>query len=209
MSTFRSSIRKLTEHLTSEDVQSMRFLCESAIPTGRLEKTHDALTLFQALEEHGKLSANNLYFLNSLLEGIGKAHLMRLLTEEVQSLPSSRAVPVHTEPLDYRGILNHVATKLTERDIREMLYLFQDLNAPRMHETLGNDAREFVLHLERRQIIAPDNLNKLKWGLNEVGRVDLAQFIAECDIYPSFEPRTFLGHQNTGSQGTVPPARGM
>ena len=206
MSTFRSSIRKLTEHLTSEDVQSMS---ESAISTGRLEKTHDALTLFQALEEHGKLSANNLYFLNSLLEGIGKAHLMRLLTEEVQSLPSSRAVPVYTEPLDYRGILNHVATKLTERDIREMLYLFQDLNAPRMHETLGNDAREFVLHLERRQIIAPDNLNKLKWGLNEVGRVDLAQFIAECDIYPSFEPRTFLGHQNTGSQGTVPPARGM
>ena len=101
MSTFRSAIRKLTEHLTSEDVQSMRFLCESAIPTGRLEKTHDALTLFQALEEHGKLSANNLYFLNSLLEGINKTHLMSLLTEEVQKPPfiSRRPCPYRTTGL--------------------------------------------------------------------------------------------------------------
>ena len=210
MATFRSAVRKLTEHLTSDDVGSMKFLCQGAIPTGRLERVQDALTLFQTLEEHGKLSANNLYFINSLLDGIGKVHLMRVLTEEGQSVPSSHAPPAHAEPLDYRAILNHIATRLTEQDIKQMLYLFQGLNAPHLQEKLGKDAREFLLHLERRQIIAPGSLNRLRWGLGEVGRVDLAQFIDECDIFhrQSFGTSIFLGHQSTTPQGNVPVARG-
>ena len=211
MSKFRCAVRKLTEHLTNEDVEGMKFLCEGAIPTGRLEAAHDALTLFRTLEEHDRLSPNNLYFLNSLLDGIGKIQLMAVLTEEAQSLPSSsRAPPARAEPLDYRAILNHIATRLTEGDIKQILYLFPELNAPRMHEALGGNAREFLLHLERRQIIAPESLEKLRWGLNEVGRVDLAQFIDECDIIhrQSFGRTIFLGHQNTAPQGNFTPTRG-
>ena len=211
MSKFRSAVRKLTEHLTNEDVEGMKFLCEGVIPTGRLETVHDALTLFQTLEEHDRLSANNLYFLNSLLDGIGKIQLMTVLTEEIESLPSSsRAPPVRAEPLDYRAILNHIATRLTEGDIKQILYLFPELNAPRIHEALGGNAREFLLILERRQIIAPENLEKLRWALNEVGRVDLARFIDECDIIhqQSFGRSIFGGHQNTPPQRNIPPTRG-
>lgn len=210
MSTFRSAVRNLTDHLTSDDVVSMKFICEGTIPTGRLEQIKDALSLFQALEEHGKFSANNLFFLNNLLESIGKTHLMRILTEEGQSVPPSfipRGPPLPSEPLDYRAILNHIATKLTEEDIKQMLYLFRDLNTPRMQEALRKDAREFVLLLERRQIIAPGHLDQLRWGLGEVGREDLAQFIDECDVFhrQSFGSGILVGHQYTAPQGNVPP----
>lgn len=210
MSTFRSAVRKLTDHLTSEDVEGMKFVCEGTVPTGRLEQVQDALSLFQALEERGKLSADNLTFLHDLLDAIGKVHLMRVLTEEGQNLPSSfvpRGPPLHAEPLDYRAILNHIATKLTEEDIKQILYLFRDLNAPRIQETLGRDAREFILHLERRQIIAPGHLDRLRWGLGEVGRVDLAQFIDECDVFhrQSFGSGIVLGHQYTAPRGNAPP----
>lgn len=209
MSKFRSTIRKLTEHLTSEDVQGMKFVCEGTIPTGRLEQVQDALSLFQALEERGKLSADNLTFLNHLLEAIGKVHLMRVLTEEGEIAPSpfvSRVPPPHAEPLDYRAILNHIATKLTEEDIRQILYLFRDFNAPRTHETLGRDAREFLLHLERRQIIATGHLDRLRWALGEVGRIDLVHFIDECDVFhrQSFGSGIVLGHQHMAPQGNAP-----
>ena len=210
MSSFRISLRNLSQRLSTEDVEGMKFICIGTLPESVLEGIHDSLGLFQALEERGKIGQNNVELLEELLKGIGRGNLVSVLKQTGQNNPflPQPPPPVHpgrSHTLDYRTILNKIAESLTEQDVRQIIYLFPSLNNEQSHETLRRDPRQLVVHMERRTIISPGNLEQLKWALNEIGRKDLSVFIDGTDVFKHnftarHDPVASLNHRGQDPQ---------
>jgi hypothetical protein len=176
----------------------MKFMCMSTIPASVLEGISDGLGLFQALEERGKIGPNNIGFIEELLKATGRGNLASVLRQDgprnphlVQSPPpSSYAGKGHS--LDYRTILNKIAENLTEQDVRQLVYLFPEINNEQSLEIFRRDRRELMIRMERHMLFSSENLEPLKWALNEIGRKDLSAFVDGANVFG----QTFAGAQN-------------
>ena len=50
---FRRCLGHISQNLSRQQFDDMKFMCKDVIPLARMEKIHGALDLFQALEERG------------------------------------------------------------------------------------------------------------------------------------------------------------
>lgn len=64
---FRDMLVSLSSVLDDEDLQKMKFKCSDIIKKRQSERIKNALDLFSALEERGKLKPDNTTFLSELL----------------------------------------------------------------------------------------------------------------------------------------------
>ena len=76
---FRQLLQSIASDITNEDLASFKFLCESHIPKGRLEKIAGPLDLFSLLIEHNLIDNNRKDFLVSILNQIGRQDLSKRL----------------------------------------------------------------------------------------------------------------------------------
>ena len=79
MESFRRSIFELSQHITADKLEDLKYLCQDALGETRMNNIKTPLQLFKALEECGKLSINNTEYLVDLLNSGGKSNLVGLV----------------------------------------------------------------------------------------------------------------------------------
>lgn len=79
MSDYRALLLAISNHLTSADVDGLKYLCREVIPAGRAEKITRAFEFFSELERLNLLSEENRDFLASKLIAINRNDLRNKL----------------------------------------------------------------------------------------------------------------------------------
>ena len=79
MSSYRTLLLELSNSLTTESLQELKFLCADVIPAGRLERITQGIELFGAMEELNMLSEENRDFLASKLIAVDRNDLRNKL----------------------------------------------------------------------------------------------------------------------------------
>ncbi len=205
---FRMSLKQLGDRLGHSDLQSMKVLSAYYVPESKLERVKTVFDLFVLLEERGKLSADDLSFLEELLEE--KQHLidqlyakgfgqkMRKHLQKVKGYKNGEPTPFQgTAPvyivfsaertaMSFKRLLRAVGSQLTKHDISQLIFLCPDDVFLAGQEEIESGLELFVL-LEKRQIISPVNVDFLLRNLESVGRKDLCRMVT---MYKSSIPVT-------------------
>ncbi|KAM9366642.1 FAS-associated death domain protein [Symphorus nematophorus] len=90
---FNSVLLEISNHLTADELDQMKFLCRDQIGKRELEKIETGRRLFEVLSQRGKLAADNTEFVSDLLEKIHRPDL----ADRLRSFRASRATH---HPLD-------------------------------------------------------------------------------------------------------------
>ena len=53
---FRRCLNHISQNLSRQQFDEMKFMCKDVIPYAKMEKVHVGIDLFQALEERGRLT---------------------------------------------------------------------------------------------------------------------------------------------------------
>ena len=80
-SNFRSLLLQLSNSLTREELQALKFLCGDVVPRDKLETINHGFELFEALEHLNKLSVRDRDFLASKLIVLKRTDLRNQLLE--------------------------------------------------------------------------------------------------------------------------------
>lgn len=185
---FRKSLLGISNQLSRQDLELLKFLCENDVPRARMERVMSGTDLFNALEERGKLSVKNLGFLVEALKSIGRMKLVEtyLRNEGFVITPSSLAftgagpgAPVSNQTLQYlfRECLVKVAQGLVSTEVNSLVYVYQ----PKLQvspDTVFSATQLFTL-LQQRQIVTTKDMRLLYDGLCQVHRYDLAALVNE------------------------------
>ncbi|KAJ7983393.1 hypothetical protein DPEC_G00379240 [Dallia pectoralis] len=89
MSSFNGALMKISQELTQEQLEKMKFRCIEDIPKSIREKATKGFELFSVLMERNKLGPDNTDFVVSLLTDIGRLDLAKLLDDE-KKCPSNQ-----------------------------------------------------------------------------------------------------------------------
>lgn len=208
---FRTSLKCLGDNLGYSDLQSMKVLAGCFIPESKLEKVKTVFDLFVLVEERGKLSIDDLSFLEELLEDKqhlvnqlyakgfgqkGKRYLHKGCVSSKQTMSPISTIPVHMlfssehPAMNFRRLLKTVGSQLTEHDISQLLFLCPDDLFLAEHDTIESGLDLLVL-LEKRQIVSPLNVSFLLRNLEAIGRKDLCIFVT---IYKRSIPQCTYRH---------------
>ncbi|XP_019626565.1 PREDICTED: protein lin-41-like [Branchiostoma belcheri] len=88
-------LHRISEALTTEEVNLLKFYCIEYIPKGRAEKLERAIDVFQKPQELDKINQENLNFLEEILERMGRSNLVRDVLRPFQ--PPNRVIPENPE----------------------------------------------------------------------------------------------------------------
>lgn len=189
---FVRSLKLLGDELGHDDLATMKMLAVTWIPDSKLEKVSNVYEFFILLLERGKLSQDNLSFLEHLL--YDKLHVIHPLYElgfgrKTKSLPKGAHLATHTSHLpvytlfssdqdqvmmNFRRLLKTIGSSLTSDNIRDIKYLCPDEMGSLSNVKSG---LELLLLLEKWQEIEPTNVTFLLDSLEEIGRKDLCTIV--------------------------------
>ena len=79
MNSFRGLLLELSNALTRDELNSMKYVCKELIPAGRAERIERPHEFFSELEKLNKLGDNNREFLASILVNINRTDLRNKL----------------------------------------------------------------------------------------------------------------------------------
>ena len=79
METYHQNLHELSSRISADTLDSLKYLCQDALSEAKLDSVKTPLDLFTALEEQGKISANNTEYLVELLRAEGKPELEKVL----------------------------------------------------------------------------------------------------------------------------------
>ena len=134
------------------------------IPVARLEEIHEAIDLFQELEERGLLTVE---YLVQLLSSIGCSQLLDGLEKDAVSNP-----PRKTTQYEFTECLVGIAQRLTPDEIKILSFKWSLSSS---HQVASG--RQFLLMLQRKSIIGPNNLKELFDEFLVISRSDLCREI--------------------------------
>lgn len=102
---FSSCLYEIAEHLGSDELAALKFLCLDHIPQRKQEPIEDALMLFQGLQERGLLEEGNLSFLKELLFLINRLDLLtKVLNTSKEEMVRELRVPDRAQVSPYRWV---------------------------------------------------------------------------------------------------------
>ncbi|XP_019849811.1 PREDICTED: uncharacterized protein LOC109580752 [Amphimedon queenslandica] len=213
---FRLAIKKLADKLCPRDLASMKLLAQSFIPPAELDKIETIIDLFWLLEDHGRLSIDNLYILEELLDE--KNHLLNSIYLELSSgssQPSSRensltrrkkhkVVPRDETKSEtkiensFQKMLKCIGSGLTQKETKHLKVL-----DTAHEETSIKTGIELMYHWKKVRVITERNLDLLRKGLYAIGRQDLCQHISEYHSAVQLaEPNPCLPIEETVTDGS-------
>ena len=103
---FRYKLKCLSDQLTPGDLDSLKVLCRGDV---NVENITSGIMLWRALQDCGKLSVNNVEYLTTLLNGIGKLHLF----ENIFNSTSNGVDSHNSSPTPQQGYEAKINTKET------------------------------------------------------------------------------------------------
>lgn len=184
---FRRCLSRIANRLSNQDFDHLKFLCGDVVPVARMERVRVVTDLFQALEERGKMSVNDLGYLAQLLATLGRAPLLEELTNEGFDVAGwgrrdSGGVTSNNNNADaereFHVCLLRIAQGLTSSDVESLLYVWSDVLLGMSSDRVYSATQLFRL-LEQRRHISAEEPRKLYDELHEIGRSDLCRFINE------------------------------
>jgi len=78
---FRRTLSHLSKHIDSSTLEDLKYLSQDFICAAKLDMVKSPIEFFQALEESGKISVNDVSFLADLLKAEKKFHLAEKLAQ--------------------------------------------------------------------------------------------------------------------------------
>ncbi len=180
---FRRCLNRIANHLSRQNFDDLRFMCKDVVPVARMERVRSPIDLFQALEERGKLSADQLDYLADVLVSVGCGRLLKELADSgfpvtitgqggaVNGL--GRGEGGKTMEFQFTQCLVQIAQQLQSREIETLSFTWSEALLGLSADKVFSATQLFQL-LQQRQIITPTNLRPLYDELHEVGRSDLA-----------------------------------
>lgn len=198
---FRLVMKKVADQLCPEDLENMKFLCQGIIPRRDLEKVENLLDLFWLLEDNGKLSIDNFYFLEELLEN--KQHLLEdlyhfnqenLLKSKVKNTCKAKAKIAESKR--YKKTLKCIGLGLAQKEIKNLKMLHPDTLPINDEIKTGS---QLMSLWQKHQLVTPTNLDLLRKALYAIGREDLCRQIS---MY-------FADMESTQQQCTTSDVQGM
>uniref|UniRef100_A0A0B6ZRY6 DED domain-containing protein n=1 Tax=Arion vulgaris TaxID=1028688 RepID=A0A0B6ZRY6_9EUPU len=83
LDSFRQMLLQLGRLIRAEELNTLKFACKDDIPTRQRENITSIVTLFEALEERGKFSKNDVSYLKSLLKDAlsGRTDVLHVVAE--------------------------------------------------------------------------------------------------------------------------------
>jgi len=211
---FRKHLYWISNQLSTPEVENLKFMCNDLVPRRQLESIHSGFDLFCVLEGKGHLSLTDASFLEEILETVGKKHLVRRLVNEgggrgiqeqreigtpCNQLPAESEVQYDTKKLEreFKGFLIKVGDELTQRNIRDVAFFFQDSDRATLSlqeiEQIRLASKLFE-KLRDEGIISSTNLGKLRATLDTIGRKDVCKII---DDYQAKLPQFLQCHAPT------------
>lgn len=198
---FRKLLFRLGEKLTTQDLDSLIFICKGTLRASRTERVRSGTELFQALSERGKLSASDLSYLVQILTSIGRENLLNDLA--VAGFPTSGYPQSVDRDYMFQECLVKIAQDLTSLDVEKATFVLgsslEHLNSQKVFS-----ATQLLQILQQRQLITVGNLRPLYDALLEIGRKDATSHI---NLYlqrvglPSYLPTEAI--VNNGESPTV------
>ena len=198
---FRLTLVELSKHITSDVLDSLKYICQDAVVPSRMEKVKNALDLFLALEECGKISMNDTQYLIELLEAEGKSSLVSKLTpfnhgmvtdmfpeslssyDDVPQRQQQQAIEFHNVSEArlnvYRQLLRRISNSLRAEDIQRLCCSSQEAEMAGIRHKANANGTTLFDFFEKRTLISPDNLEYLKELLCLIGRLDLQNLIEQ------------------------------
>ena len=133
---FNLYLQQISQQLSRDDLEYLKFLYEWEIPESsrRMERVRSGMDLFVLLKDEGKLSADNLFFLNRILTNIRRQHLLDdyvKLDSGAASAVSRAAALTNAEPLPlsapqrFAECLVKIAQCLTSNNMDDLQFLFR------------------------------------------------------------------------------------
>ena len=228
-SKFNRTLIELSQHITSDLLENMKYMCQDVVLPAKMERVKTALNLFQALEECGKISINDTQYLMDLLEAEGKSKLVEKLrpfnngvaidmsqgslmsytdvTQARNEFPNVSEAQLNV----YRQVLRQISNSLRANELQELCYCCEEAEAAGVQHKANLTGIALFNFLEQRRLIFPDNLEYLRERLYTIRRMDLQNLV---DLYT----RSYLGgqpsplirqdpvHQQQHMHGYQPPA---
>ncbi|XP_022104093.1 astrocytic phosphoprotein PEA-15-like isoform X2 [Acanthaster planci] len=87
---FHNFLKQLGENISEEELRSLAAACQDVIPNEERGRIHKQRELFEYMEKMGKLSADDLSYLEHALEKICRPDLVTLVLEYKQSVPDKQ-----------------------------------------------------------------------------------------------------------------------
>ena len=187
--TFRKHLYWISNQLSSQEVENLKFMCNDLVPRRQLERLRSGFDLFCVLEGKDLISTNNVALLEEILETVGKDHLVRKLLngQAIAEVGPSNVEPSAESEAHYNStnlktafkfMLVKVGDELMEQNVRDIALFFQDPKSLSLQdiEHLRSASRLFQ-KLEDQGIIGPTKLEKLRATLDVIGRKDVCKIV--------------------------------
>ena len=172
--TFRKLLFRLGEKLSSQDLDSLIFICKGTLRASRMEKVRSSTELFQALTERGKLSASDLGYLAQILTTIGRENLLYDL--KAAGFHISESQQSIDRDYMFQECLVKIAQDLKSLEVERITFLLGSSLGNINPERIFSGTQLFQI-LQQRQVITTTNLRPLYDALVEVGRKDASLHI--------------------------------
>ncbi|XP_064646570.1 uncharacterized protein LOC135499626 isoform X1 [Lineus longissimus] len=157
---FRLTIKRISDDLDSDEVLTLKYLCNDNIPNKRLEEIKTGLDLFDVLCNKNLVTAEDTKYLAECLYTIRRADLLRshlrLTFSDVKQLMSSSG------PLldPFRVMIMNVIECMGSSEVKELAFCLAEY-LPKKY-TKYTSGYTLLMALERCGQLGPDNLDMLE-----------------------------------------------
>ncbi|XP_054978001.1 caspase-8 [Sorex araneus] len=198
---FSSRLYSIGEELGSEDLDSLKFLCNDFIPQRQQEPIKDALMLFQRLQEKRMLEEDNMFFLKELLFQIKRFDLLiKFLHTNPKDLEQELQIPGRAQISAYRVMLFQISEEFSKNEVKQYKFLLSELISKcKLEEDMN--LLDIFIEMEKRDILGKNNLEYLK-NICCINRSLLKKIddYEQCEVERSMEVLTIC--DSSGQQGS-------
>lgn len=177
---FNLQLQRISQQLTADDLDYLKFLCEWEIPESsrRMESVRSGMDLFNLLRDESKLSIDNLVFLTRILSSIRREHLLsKTLGFAAASQASSLSTtePPLTAPQRFAAFLVKIGQCLLPNEMGELSFLFRGML--RLPDDWKPTPTQLFLELRKQSLLMETNTCRLRKALLEIGRSGLVSHL--------------------------------
>ena len=175
---FRRCLSRISNDLSRQDLEELKFSCRDVVPVSRMEKVHTGIELFAALEERDYLRMDKLEFLVGCLTNINRQKLLGYLYSGGFHVPGPPVKEGLTKEELFTQCLQRISQHLQAHEVEKLAYVLAGSLLETNKANIYSAYNLFTL-MQQQQLITPDNLDQLYTELSEIGRKDLCKAIEE------------------------------
>ncbi|XP_078407761.1 caspase-8-like isoform X2 [Cetorhinus maximus] len=156
------SLHKISGELDEEEVRDLRFLCTDNIPAGKV--------IITALEIFTELQQRELDIIPELLYRIQRFKLLSILGKQKADMEQFLQQPGNSKISNYRVLLYNLSKEIDDKELNSIKFILQ--GSKKKYQDIKN-FMEVCIDLEKKEQLAPNNLQILLKVMKEIKRFDL------------------------------------